>query len=73
VGDAGCAVGHGGADVLGGVDIVDDGVGILAVEGVDSFDADAPEVGAESEFFLQGWCRTWLSVRGTLATKFTRS
>jgi len=42
---------------IGGVDIIDDGVGILADEDVDGFDADAAEVlrTAEAEFFLRGW------------------
>jgi hypothetical protein len=42
-----------GARARRGVDIVDDGVGILAIEYVDGFDADAPEVAAEAEFFFQ--------------------
>src|SRR5271169_1684472 len=38
---------------IGGVDIVDYGVGILAVEDVDGFDADSPEIAAESEFLFE--------------------
>ena len=38
---------------IGGVDIVDDRVGILAVEDVDGFDADSPEIAAEAEFLFE--------------------
>ena len=48
----GAALAAGEGAEIGGVDVVDDGVGVLAVEGVDGFDADAPEVTAEAEFFL---------------------
>lgn len=37
---------------IGGVGVVDYGVGILAIEGVDGFDADSPEVAAEAEFLF---------------------
>lgn len=40
---------------IGGVDVVGDGVGILAVEDVEGFYADATEVAAEAEYFLRGW------------------
>jgi|HubBroStandDraft_1064217.scaffolds.fasta_scaffold76719_1 hypothetical protein len=46
-----------GARARRGVDIVDDGVGILAIEYVDGFDADAPEVAAEAEFFSRPMLR----------------
>ena len=48
----GAALSAGEGAEIGGVDVVDNGVGILAVEGVDGFDADAPEVAAESEFLF---------------------
>ena len=38
---------------IGRVDVVDDGVGILAAEDVHAFDADGPEVAAESEFLFE--------------------
>jgi hypothetical protein len=47
----GAALAAGESAEIGGVEIVDDGVGILAVEGVDGFDADAPEVAAKAELF----------------------
>src|SRR5713226_3562250 len=40
-----------GAEV-GGVDVVDDGIGILAVEDVHGFHARGPKVAAESEFLF---------------------
>lgn len=42
-----------GAGARKSVDIVDDGVGILAVESVHRFDAGGPEVAAETELFLE--------------------
>src|SRR5271154_3075378 len=38
---------------IGGVEIVDYCVGILAVEDVDGFAANTPEIAAEAEFFLE--------------------
>src|SRR5580658_8763297 len=49
----GAALAAGEGAEVGGVDVVDDGVGILAVEGVDGFYADAPEVAAEAELFFE--------------------
>jgi len=48
----GTALAAGEGAEIGGVEIVDDGVGILAVEGVDGFDANSPEEAAEGEFFF---------------------
>ncbi len=48
----GAALATGKSAEIGGVGVVDDNVGILTVERVDGFDADAPEVAAEAEFFL---------------------
>lgn len=48
----GTALSSGESTEVGGIDIVDDGVRVLAVECVDGFDADSPEIAAKTEFFF---------------------